>query len=129
MPEEAQGGLPPRPAPASWQMCSGCPGHTSLVLLRRRTGWHIYAATRRRPAYPGAPPGVLPPLNSARDATSYNARSLLAARDALAGEEEAPWEAPSDEFWEEAEEKGPSLDFLIAATRQPQNKMIGGAFF
>jgi len=37
--------------------------------LTRRTGWHVYAATRRRPAYPGAPPGVLPSL-SPRDATS-----------------------------------------------------------
>ena len=42
----------------------------------------------------------------------------------------ARWEAPSlsDGFWEEAEEKGPTLDFLIAATRQPQSRMVGGAF-
>ena len=42
----------------------------------------------------------------------------------------APREAPSlsDGFWEEAEEKGPTLDFLIAATRQPQSRMVGGAF-
>jgi len=42
----------------------------------------------------------------------------------------APWEAPSlsDGFWDEAEEKEPTLDFLIAATRQPQSRMVGGAF-
>ena len=116
----------------------GAPRDLTLTLtLTRRTGWRVYAASRRRPAYPGAPPGVLPPI-SARDATSsHKARSALGVVDAMerAGEAEgsgdageAPWEAPSDEFWEEAEETGPSLEFLIAATRQPRSRMVDGAF-
>ena len=52
------------------------------------------------------------------------------AAEARGGGGGAPWEAPSlsDGFWEEAEEKGPTFDFLIAATRQPQSRMVGGAF-
>ena len=52
------------------------------------------------------------------------------AGEARGGGGGAPREAPSlsDGFWEEAEEKGPTLDFLIAATRQPQSRMVGGAF-
>jgi hypothetical protein len=82
---------------------------------------------------------VLPPLNKARTAFGVS-DALERAGEAGGARERGTWweggegEAPGEaavsfeEFWAEPEEEGPSLEFLMAATRQPPNRMVDGVF-